>query len=61
MPSILANLTPLIPPLRNRKIYSLHEGEEPLERGQSPLSYLHSPFSLSRGRGIQGDRVKGII
>jgi hypothetical protein len=48
---------PLNPPLHNRDMYSLHEGEETLERGEygvptktkflwgkNPLSYLHSPF-----------------
>jgi len=35
---LLVNLTPLIP------LSILGEGEEVLERGLCPLSYLHSPF-----------------
>jgi len=27
------------------------------ERGEAPLKKLSSPFPLSRGRGIKGDRV----
>jgi len=27
------------------------------KRGEAPLKKISSPFPLSRGRGIQGDRV----
>jgi hypothetical protein len=55
IPLILINLTPIIPLSLRRR------GGKTLERGRSPLSYLHSPFPFVRGRGIQGDRVGTII
>ena len=38
--------------LHDMDIYSYHEGEETLERGEAPL--LPTPPSLIKGRGIGG-------
>ena len=46
---------PLCPPLHDMDIYSYHEGEETLERGEAPLLPT-LPLPLLR-EGGQGDRL----